>query len=333
MSDGCSRGSGQPWVRDRLKVAVLMGGVGQEREVSLESGACVANALKEAGVEVIAVDIAPGRMEIVDDDEIDVFFIALHGRFGEDGELQQKLEDKLRVYTGSGPIASNAAFDKLASKACFAKSGMMIPRAIQFDVKQEPEELKKQLQQIGNRFVVKPLRQGSTIGVSIADGAASAISAAGQCRSEFGDCMIEEFIEGREITVGVLGGRALPIIEIRSRSGFYDYEAKYLDDATEFLFDTIEDRELSAKITKAAITSFHSLGCRHFARSDFIIDSEQNVYILEVNTIPGFTNHSLLPMAAARAGISMSDLCLRIVESALTNNMGEAFVKASLNGQ
>jgi len=226
-----------------------------------------------------------------------------------------------------------AAFDKLASKACFAKSGLMVPQAIQFDAKQEPEELKKQLQQIGNRFVVKPLRQGSTIGVGIADDAASAISAAGQCRSEFGDCMIEEYIEGREITVGVLGGQALPIIEIRSRSGFYDYEAKYLDDETEFLFNTIENRELVGAIEKTAVASFDVLGCRHFARADFIIDSEQNVYILEVNTIPGFTNHSLLPMAAVRAGISMSDLCLKIVEAALTNNMVEAFVKASLNRQ
>jgi D-alanine-D-alanine ligase len=144
--------------------------------------------------------------------------------------------------------------------------------------------------------------------------------------------MIEEFIEGREITVGVLGNQALPVVEIRSKNGFYDYEAKYLDDETQFLFDTIEDNELVRKIEKAATASFEALGCRHFARADFIIDEMKNPYILEVNTIPGFTSHSLLPMAAAKAGISMSELCFRIVEAALTNEMGEVFVNPPVNG-
>jgi len=333
MSNECSRDCEESGARDRLKVAVLMGGVGEERQISLESGDCVANALEEAGVEVVAVDIEPDRMEILDDKEINVFFIALHGRFGEDSELQQILEDKSLVYTGSGPAASRLAFDKLTSKQFFANAGIMVPRAIRFDGEQEPEELEKELGQIGNKFVVKPLCQGSSIGVSIVDDAASVVSAAQQCLSEFGDCMIEEYIEGREITVGLLGSQALPIIEIRSKGGFYDYEAKYLDDETEFLFDTIEDRELAGTIEKAAVASFDVLGCRHFARADFIMDDKQNVYILEVNTIPGFTSHSLLPMAAAKAGISMSDLCLRIVQAALTKNMGEVFVNPSANGR
>jgi len=307
MSNECSRDCEESGARDRLKVA--------------------------AGVEVVAVDIEPDRMEILDDKEINVFFIALHGRFGEDSELQQILEDKSLVYTGSGPAASRLAFDKLTSKQFFANAGIMVPRAIRFDGEQEPEELEKELGQIGNKFVVKPLCQGSSIGVSIVDDAASVVSAAQQCLSEFGDCMIEEYIEGREITVGLLGSQALPIIEIRSKGGFYDYEAKYLDDETEFLFDTIEDRELAGTIEKAAVASFDVLGCRHFARADFIMDDKQNVYILEVNTIPGFTSHSLLPMAAAKAGISMSDLCLRIVQAALTKNMGEVFVNPSANGR
>ena len=141
--------------------------------------------------------------------------------------------------------------------------------------------------------------------------------AARECSGKFGDCMIEQYIPGTEITVGVLRDRALPIIEIRSKTGFYDYEAKYLDDRTEFLFDTIGDPALVAEIEEAALSCFHALGCRDFARVDFILSDQQEIYALEVNTIPGFTSHSLLPRAAARTGLQMPQLCLQIVRAAL----------------
>jgi D-alanine-D-alanine ligase len=303
-----------------LTPAVLMGGVGEERDISLESGKCVAQALRDAGLNVMAADISPDNMSVLQDDRIDVFFVALHGRFGEDGHLQQMLEDSSLIYTGSGPQASRLAFDKWESKLCFAQAGVTTPRAIRFDSSEEPAQLEKRLSGLGGKLVVKPLRQGSTIGISIVDDAASALDAARACSSTFGDCMIEQYIPGREITVGILRDRALPIIEIRSKTGFYDYEAKYLDDRTEFLFDTIDDPALVAEIEAAALSCFRALGCRDFARVDFILSDEQKIHALEVNTIPGFTSHSLLPRAAARTGLEMPRLCLQIVRAALNRS-------------
>jgi len=308
-------------VNSKLKIAVLMGGIGTERDISIQSGRCVAEALKETGLNVVTADIRPDNLDILADGSIDVFFIALHGEFGEDGQLQQILEDMSLVYTGSGPKASKLAFDKLASKHLFTKAGITTPNVIQFGTRIEAQELEKQLLQLSKRFVVKPVRQGSTVGVTIVDDPESALAAARECSEKFGDCMIEEFIRGREITVGILENRPLPIIEIRSKTGFYDYHAKYIDKETEFLFDTIDDPALVAKVQTAALDCFSALGCRHFARVDFILGDDGKAYVLEVNTIPGLTTHSLVPKAAARAGLSMSDLCTKIIEAAYLSHV------------
>jgi D-alanine-D-alanine ligase len=305
--------------------------VGEEREVSIESGRCVARALKEAGVNVTTFDITPDRLDALDEDA-EVFFIALHGRFGEDGELQAILDSKGLVYTGSGPEASRLAFDKLASKQRFVKAKVMTPRAVVFDPRKARAELVKELSRIKGRYVVKPLRQGSSIGVTIADEPGAALVQAQQCFETFGDCMIEEYISGREFTVGILGDKALPIIEIRARSGFYDYHAKYVDERTEFLFNTIEDTSLVERLNRSALTCFECLGCRHFSRVDLLVDARQNVYALEINTIPGFTTHSLLPRAAAKAGLSMDRLCLNIIEAALAGGGCECAVKGTMDG-
>ena len=296
-----------------------MGGIGTERDISIQSGQCVTEALKEAGFDVVTADIRPDNLDILDDSSVNVFFPALHGEFGEDGQLQQILEDKSLLYTGSGPKASRLAFDKLASKKLFTKAGVTTPKVIRYDTRIKARELEKQLLQLSNRFVVKPVRQGSTIGVSIVDDPKSALTAVRECAEKFGDCMIEEFIAGREITVGILQSRALPIIEIRSKTGFYDYHAKYIDEETEFLFDTIDDPALTAKVQTAAMDCFRALGCRHFARADFILGYDGNPYALEINTIPGLTTHSLLPKAAAKIGLSMSDLCTKIVDAAYSS--------------
>jgi D-alanine-D-alanine ligase len=306
-------------VNNKLKVAVLTGGIGTERDISIQSGHCVAEALKEAGFDVVTADIRPDNLDILEDSSVNVFFLALHGEFGEDGQLQQILEDKSLLYTGSGPKASKLAFDKLAGKNLFTEAGVTTPKVIKFDTRIEAKELEKQLLQLSERFVVKPVRQGSTIGVTIVDDPKSALAAARECSEKFGDCMIEEFIGGREITVGILQSRALPIIEIRSKTGFYDYHAKYIDEETEFLFDTIDDPALTAKIQTAAMDCFRALGCRHFARADFILGDDRSPYALEINTIPGLTTHSLLPKAAAKTGLSMSDLCVKIVEAAYSS--------------
>ncbi len=299
-----------------LKVAVLMGGIGEERDISIQSGSCIAEALKKAGFNVVTADISPDNTDILEDSSIDIFFIALHGKFGEDGQLQQILEDKSLLYTGSGPTASKLAFDKIASKKAFAEAGVPTPPAIEFNINTHTHELEKQLRRFADKYVVKPIRQGSSVGISIVSESHRAITAAQKTFSEFGDCMIEEYIAGREITVGILQGHALPIIEIKTKTGFYDYEAKYIDAQTEFLFDTIDDQALVDKISAVAIDCFKALGCRHFARADFILANDGTPYVLEVNTIPGFTTHSLLPMAAAKTGLSMSRLCTNIIEAA-----------------
>jgi D-alanine-D-alanine ligase len=295
-------------------VAVLAGGIGSERDVSIQSGRCVAEALQEAGFDVVTADIRPDNLEVLDDTSIDVFFPALHGKFGEDGQLQQILEDKSLLYTGSGPAASRLAFDKMASKRLFAEAGVTTPAAIEFSAANDTRHLENELRHFADKYVIKPVRQGSSIGVSIVSAPHEAVSAARETFSEFGDCMIEEYVPGREVTVGILFGRALPIIEIRTQSGFYNYHAKYADQQTEFLFDTVTDPDVAANVSRAALDCFEALGCRHFARVDFVLSDEGIAYALEVNTIPGFTGHSLLPKAAAKTGLSMSDLCARIVE-------------------
>jgi len=299
-----------------LRVAVLRGGIGREREVSLESGRCVAEALQQGGLEVVDSDVRPDDLRILDNGDMDVFFLALHGEFGEDGRLQQILEDRGLVYTGCDPKASRLAFDKVASKRLLAAAGVDVPWHVEVREGESPSELKERLRGLGERFVVKPVRQGSSVGVYIIKGVAEAIEAAGRVLDEFGDCMIERFVPGRELTVGVLGRQTLPIIEIRSKSGFYDYHAKYVDDRTEYLFDTLEDEPTRARIHESALACFDALGCRDFARVDFILADDGTPYALEVNTIPGFTTHSLLPKAAARIGLSMSKLCVGIIRTA-----------------
>jgi D-alanine-D-alanine ligase len=308
-----------PSIERPVKVAVLMGGISEERDISIQSGSCVAQALKGAGLNVVTSDVRPDNLDILEDSSIDVFFLALHGRFGEDGQLQQILEDKKLCYTGSGPEASRLAFDKLAAKQCFIEADVAAPKVITFDANTKPKEFENQLLRLSDKFVVKPVRQGSTIGITIVDNPKSALAEARKCSARFGDCIIEEYIPGREITVGVLLGRALPIIEIKSKTGFYDYHAKYTDERTQFLFDTIDDPAMIEKIEAAAINCFNALGLKHFARVDFILSDDGTAYALEANSIPGLTSHSLLPKAAARTGLSMSDLCIKIVKATLEN--------------
>jgi D-alanine-D-alanine ligase len=307
-----------------MKVAVLRGGIGQERDVSLESGRCVAEALRAGGLGVVTSDIRPDDMSVLDRDDIDVFFLALHGQFGEDGRLQQVLEDKDLIYTGCGPQASRLAFDKIASKRLFSQAGVQVAPSVAFGPGQDVRQIEQQLADMGLRFVVKPVRQGSSVGVCIVDGAVQAAARAQTVYDEFGDCMIEQFISGREITVGVLDRRTLPIIEIRSKTGFYDYHAKYVDEQTEYLFGTLADAEVVSRANQAALACFDALGCRDFARVDFIVADDGTPYALEVNTIPGFTTHSLLPKAAGQIGLSMTDLCVRIVRTAFSRKSSAA---------
>ncbi|MHC5119226.1 MAG: D-alanine--D-alanine ligase [Planctomycetota bacterium] len=308
---------------EQLKIAVLAGGVGAEREVSLQSGKNIYNALLEGGVNAVQSDITPDDLGILDDASIDVFFLALHGQFGEDGRLQEILEDRNLCFTGTGSEASRRSFDKLLSKQAFFHAHLPIARHLIVQSDDTPEYLEKQLEKLANKFVIKPLKQGSSVGIEIFKDASAAAAGALACFQRYGDCMVEEFVAGREVTVGILNGAALPLIEIRSKTGFYDYHAKYVDDATEYLFDTITDDGLVADIQQMALTCFHELGCRHLSRVDFILTEGGIPYILEINTLPGFTSHSLLPMAARKAGIPTPLLCMQIVEAAWNEYQSE----------
>ncbi len=301
---------------ENLKIAVLAGGSGSERQVSLLSGQTVYNALKEAGLETILSDITPEDMSILDDPSIDVFFPILHGQFGEDGQLQRVLEDKNLCFTGSGSESSRRSFDKLLSKQAFFHAKLPIARHLIVHACDTQEDLKPMLKKLAPKYVVKPVREGSSVGITITDDLDTAAANAIACFAQYGNCMVEEFIAGREITVGILNGTPLPVIEIRSKTAFYDYQAKYESDTTEYLFDTIEDGELVKEIQQDAVTCFNELGCRHLGRVDFILTKVGIPYILEINTLPGFTSHSLLPMAAENAGISKPQLCTQIVEAA-----------------
>ncbi len=303
--------------KGKLKAAVLCGGIGEERQISLESGRCVRDALIQAGIDAVLADVRPDELGILDNASVDVFFVAMHGRFGEDGQLQQILEEKGLVYTGSTSAACRVAFDKMTCKKAFEKAGVKTAPSIEFKEGIDSGELEKQLEKLAVKFVVKPFRQGSSVGVSIVDNVKEAIVVAGKTARLFGDCFIEKYIQGREVTAGVVCGQVLPIIEIRPKEAFYNFQAKYIDEKTQFLFDTIEDKTLEKKIKETAVKCFEAAGTRDIARVDFILGSDGQLYALEVNAIPGLTGHSLVPMAAAKAGLSMSQLCLNIIEAAL----------------
>ena len=302
-----------------IKIAVLSGGIGAEREVSLQSGKNIADAVSAVGFKVIRSDITPADMSILDDASIDIFYLGLHGKFGEDGTLQKILEDKNLVFTGSGSRASAAAFDKSKSKQVWKKENIKVAGDICINSAEQVKDLAEKLAAISDKFVVKPITQGSSVGVEIISGAESAAEAAIKCFAEYGDCMVEEFVEGVEVTVGIVLGETLPVIEVRPKTKFYDYQAKYIDDATEYLFDTITDSSLVDSMNEIALKCYRSLGCRHISRVDIIVDKNNTPYVLEINTLPGFTNHSLIPMAAKKSGMDSPTLCKKIIEAAIND--------------
>lgn len=293
-----------------LKITVLSGGPSSEREVSLSSGHAIATALRSVGHDVWLADIDPANLSALDR-PVDMVFIALHGAFGEDGQLQQILEDRGIRYCGSGPEASAAAMDKAKAKARFLEAGVPTPL---YEVVGR-ENLDEVLVQWSPPAVVKPLDQGSSVDcVIIHEGEDLALPIRREIE-DYGRCMVERFVRGAELTVGVLGDEALPPIQIRPKREFYDYQAKYLDNDTEYLFNIDLPAAVLTEVRELSVRAHQSLGCRDFSRVDWIVEeSTCRPFALEVNTIPGFTDHSLLPKAAQRAGLSFAALCQRIVE-------------------
>ncbi len=291
----------------RKNIGVLMGGLSAEREVSIKTGAAIHRALSEKGYSAHLIDVDSDIADHLKRQAIDTAFIALHGAFGEDGALQGMLEIMEIPYTGSGVLASALAMNKAAAKKIFVFHGVNTPAFRNIRISDDSASIADSVNP-GFPLIVKPCEEGSTLGISVAKNAREFHDAVALAARFDRDLLIEEYIQGREITVAVLDGRQLPLIEIRPKSGFYDYRAKYTGGATEYIVQPDMEAETEDAVCKAALQAYHALGCRGAARVDVIVDNENSCFVLEVNTIPGMTETSLLPMAAAGAGIGFEAL-------------------------
>ena len=295
------------------KVAVLYGGTSAEREISLISGAAVLKALLARGVNATGLDVGPGIIGDLSALAPDRVFIVLHGPGGEDGTLQGALEFLRLPYTGSGVLASALAMDKMRTKQLW--KGMGLPTA-GFAVLDADSDWSGVLASLGGAAMVKPTREGSSIGMARAATPAE-LENAWRAAAALGDEVIAEaWLSGAEYTVAILDGEALPPIKLETDRGFYDYEAKYLRDDTRYLCPCGLPPEREAALKALALAAFDSLGCTGWGRVDLMLDGGGEFQLLEVNTVPGMTDHSLVPMAARARGIDFDDLVLRILASA-----------------
>jgi len=301
-----------------LDITVLMGGPSSERDVSLLSGAAIADGLGRLGHRVTRADISPMDHAALERPGIDVVFIALHGDFGESGEVQALCEARGLRYTGSDQRASELAIDKAASKQIFKRAGLQTADWMIIEEYHSPAQVQQWLTEIPPPVVVKPVDGGSSVDITIARDEAERDWAIDEMLDKYSRTMVERFVSGREMTVGILGDQALPVLEVIPSREFYDHTAKYADDAgTEYTFDHGLDAETVAALQAGAMTAHTSLNCRDMSRVDFILDEAGVGQVLEINTIPGFTSHSLLPMAAAKVGVGFDELVGRIVNMAM----------------
>lgn len=308
---------------ESILIAVLMGGPGSEREVSLASGKAVLEALQEEGLKVVAVDVTDTTPALPEG--TDLIFNVIHGTFGEDGQLQSYLEGLGVPYTGAGVEDSRTAFDKALSKEVFLAKDVPTPRSEILDVSGGAK-----LPSIPVPFVVKPPREGSSVGIEIVKDEAEAMAAIERGAQFSDDLLIEEFVEGRELTVGILDGEALPVVEIiPPDGGSYDFATKYTwlsgqKNASNYLCPAELTAEETAAVQAAALAAHESLEIGVYSRVDVLLDSLSNPYVLEANTIPGMTASSLLPMGAKAAGYSFGGLCRRIAELSWKKRWGQA---------
>jgi D-alanine-D-alanine ligase len=297
------------------KVAVLMGGASSEREVSLMSGNAVLAGLRSKGVDAHAFDPSLRDLAELRRDGFARAFIALHGRFGEDGTLQGALETLRVPYTGSGVMASALAMDKWRTKLVWQAAGVPTPR---YRVAEAASDWMRMVAELGLPLIVKPAREGSTIGitkVSSVDHDELRLAYEEAARHD-ALVLVEEFVAGVELTASILGRSALPLIRIEAPQGNYDYQAKYFSDETRYFCPSGLDAALEARIQADALRAFDVVGCEGWGRLDLILRADGSYSFLEVNTSPGMTGHSLVPMAARQAGIPFADLCVAILEGA-----------------
>lgn len=301
-------------------IGILMGGCSSEREISLRSGQAVYEALKNYGCRVSAIDIAcDDKKTIVSqlkDSKIAVAFIALHGRLGEDGTIQAILEELDIPYIGSGPKASRLAINKILSQNIFKQNNLPIPSHIAVRKGSAFDE-RSTFRTCGLPLIVKPASHGSSVGITLVEDKKNLRSALEAAFDYDEEVLVEHYIKGRELTVGIIGREALPIVEIHPKNNFFDFAAKYQAGITQYSVPANLPIEMTAKVQAIALKAYRVLGCRHFSRVDIMLDSRNNPYILEINTIPGFTSTSLLPKAAKAAGLDFVHLCLRLIGLAL----------------
>lgn len=294
--------------RDQMKakrIGVLMGGLSAEREVSLKTGQAALQALKRLGYDAVEVDSGHDLAAELVKLDIDIAFIALHGRFGEDGRVQGQLEMISIPYTGSGVMSSAIAIDKIMTKKLLLYHELPTPG---FDFLNPGDSVEALLDRCRHfPLVAKPAREGSTLGITVAKDRLELKQGIEAALQLDGRILVEDFIDGQELTVSVLNGEALPVIQIVPKSGFYDYDAKYVSGDTEYLVPAPIDRVSYELLQQAAVKAYSVLGCRGAARVDFLM-REREFYCLEVNTVPGMTETSLLPKAACVAGIDFDSL-------------------------
>jgi len=300
-------------MKDFGKVAVLMGGKSAERAVSLKSGAAVLAALRTKGVDAHAFDPAERGLDALISERFQRAFIALHGRFGEDGTVQGALELLGIPYTGSGVLASALAMDKWRTKLLWQAAGVSTPRQ---ELLGPDTDLGAVAERLGLPLMVKPANEGSSIGMTKLREAARFDEAYALAANYDTVVIAEAFVDGPELTAGIVGGEALPLIRLETPRDFYDYDAKYLANDTRYLVPCGLPAETEAMIQREALRAFSVLGCRGWGRVDVMLDRSGMPQFLEVNTSPGMTDHSLVPMAARHAGVPFDDLCLRILELA-----------------
>ena len=301
-------------ITDKLKnkkIGVLYGGTSSEREISLKSGKAVVNALKKLKLKAVAIDVDKNAAEKIRKEKIDIAYIALHGPVGEDGTIQGMLEVMGIPYTGCGVFASSASMNKSISKDLFKCAGVLTPDWFVLKKFEMIPEIKRY------PVVVKPVGQGSAIGISIVK-KASEFAAAAKKAFKYGDeIIVEQFIKGKEITIGVLDGDALPVIEIVPKGKFYDFKSKYAKGGSKHIIPARISKNAYNHAQYNAEKVYKSLKCRAVCRVDMIVDQNGKAWVLENNTVPGMTETSLLPDAARACGISFEELVLKIIESSL----------------
>ena len=299
------------------KVGVLMAGPSTEKRISLKSGHAVCDALKRSGHRVVPViiktDKTPDNIRLLKFKRIDCAFIALHGRFGEDGGIQKILSSLKIPYTGSGVKASALAMDKIASRKIFQRRGLKVPRS---RILNKDSYNGINTDSFSFPLVVKPATHGSSIGLSIVSRAKDNNKAIDQAFRFDRRIIIEEYIKGRELTVGILDDKAMPVIEIVPKHKFFDYQAKYKKGLTDYIVPAKLNSAVTRRVKKAALEAHKLLGCFGCSRVDIILNEKNEPFILEVNTIPGLTQTSLLPKAAKELGISFTSLCLKLIRLA-----------------